>query len=565
MSSNGPSDYAAIREDHKRRYGTDIAEYGPRLFEEQYADPRHFLLELLQNAEDALGRRQIKPPVAERAVSFDLTEDALRVSHFGDPFNSADVKSICGIGRSTKGRENIGRFGLGFKSVYAFTDRPEIHSGPEDFVIRNYVWPEAAAPETREDHETVIRLPGKSESADWESLAAGLPRMLSGPYLLFLRCIESVRWSMPGGSEAEYLRQSEEIEAGIRRVTLIGGDEGSGASCDEDWLIFERPVHYKDRATGCVEIAFAINSETPSGHQEFPIHSLSKPSLYVFFPTDKETHLGFHVQGPYNTTPARDNVKWPDSWNAYLVSETASLLRSALGWFRDRGGVSVSLLNCLPLEEAHFTGTMFLPLFEETRTALRDDGLLPTESGPFASASQARLGRGERLRRLFSPEELGALCGLDESVHWLPGEITADRAPMLRQYLQKQLEIEELDPESVVNRLTGAIPWPALGCLDSPALRIPCGPVRICPPEVAANETRSPIGRWKAQMPALRGTTHGCSFPGETKTGFPTVGESVCHGAQGPRVVWRFWASCEPDLVADVVENVLRQVRRWRN
>lgn len=38
----GPSDYAAIREDHKRRYGTDIAEFGPRLFEEQYADPRHF-------------------------------------------------------------------------------------------------------------------------------------------------------------------------------------------------------------------------------------------------------------------------------------------------------------------------------------------------------------------------------------------------------------------------------------------------------------------------------------------------------------------------------------------
>ena len=554
IEPSGPSDYAAIRRQRQEDYGKKVHKFG-NLSQKQYADPRHFLLELLQNAEDALARRRPEPPVAERGVTFGLAADALQVRHFGDPFNRSDVESICDFDESTKGRKGIGRFGMGFKSVYRFTERPEIHSGPEDFVILNYVWPEAVESVDRRDHETVILLPRKSESPDWGSLADGLPTMLSGPYLLFLRHIESVRWSVSDGTGAEYLRQSERIEPGIRRVTLLGGIEASGTSRDEDWLIFERPVRHEGRAAGLVEIAFAIDSEAPRGSKGFAIRSLPKSPLYAFFPTDKETRLGFYVQGPYNTTPARDNVEWPNSWNAQLVSETASLLRSALRWFRDRGQVSVPLLNCLPLKEAHFTGTMFLPLFEEIRTALCDDGLLPTESGPFVSASQVRLGRGEKLRRLFSPEELGELWGLDESVHWLPGEITTDREPTLRQYLQKQLEIEELDPESVVNRLTkkfltkrsdawmlrfyeflegqSALRW---SLKKKPVLRLDDGQ-HACPP-----------GK----------SEPGVFFPAGSKTGFRTVRESVCRGPKARKLLEDLGVR-EPDFVDDVVQNVLRK------
>ena len=152
-----PSDYDAIREENRHRYGTDIDRIGPMLLANRYADRTQFIYELLQNAEDALNRRTDSHN--RRMVSFDLDADRLRVSHYGVPFNEKDVRGVCGIDESTKKLNEIGRFGIGFKSVFAFTERPEIHSGAESFAVESYVWPVATEPERRERDETVFVIP----------------------------------------------------------------------------------------------------------------------------------------------------------------------------------------------------------------------------------------------------------------------------------------------------------------------------------------------------------------------------------------------------------------------
>ena len=76
-------DYAAIRAENERRYGTDIGRIGPMLLANRYEDRTHFIYELLQNAEDALARRHGWR--GSRAVSFELLPNELRVSHFGEP------------------------------------------------------------------------------------------------------------------------------------------------------------------------------------------------------------------------------------------------------------------------------------------------------------------------------------------------------------------------------------------------------------------------------------------------------------------------------------------------
>src|ERR1700720_1212786 len=73
---------------------------GKILLADRYTVRTHFIFELLQNAEDALARRTRW--VGSRSVRFHLTERALRVSHFGRPFDDPDVRGICGIDESTK-------------------------------------------------------------------------------------------------------------------------------------------------------------------------------------------------------------------------------------------------------------------------------------------------------------------------------------------------------------------------------------------------------------------------------------------------------------------------------
>lgn len=148
------SNYEAICKENQESYGTKGTQKSGKLAAGLYDDRTHFIFELLQNAEDALGRRGEWH--GSRKVAFTLNPTRLMLSHFGKPFDEADVRSICDIAESTKNESPIGRFGLGFKSVYTVTDLPEIHSGDEDFAIENYVFPKRMARSVRAADETQI-------------------------------------------------------------------------------------------------------------------------------------------------------------------------------------------------------------------------------------------------------------------------------------------------------------------------------------------------------------------------------------------------------------------------
>src|ERR1022692_4407575 len=131
--SSVPADYEKIRAENITRYGTDTAVLD--LLGQLYSDRTHFIFELIQNAADA----------GARELAFELFGDRLEVRHDGRPFTEADVRGICGVGNSAKAGEltAIGRFGIGFKSVYAYTQTPRVHSPGEHFRIENYVRPVA--------------------------------------------------------------------------------------------------------------------------------------------------------------------------------------------------------------------------------------------------------------------------------------------------------------------------------------------------------------------------------------------------------------------------------------
>ena len=99
-----------------------------------YSESNHFVYELLQNAEDEKADR----------VVIEYYDDKLVFYHNGIPFDENDVRGVSSMLMGTKDRnsaQTIGRFGMGFKSVFKYTYQPEIYSDEEAFRIENYLLP----------------------------------------------------------------------------------------------------------------------------------------------------------------------------------------------------------------------------------------------------------------------------------------------------------------------------------------------------------------------------------------------------------------------------------------
>lgn len=551
------SNYEAICKENRESYGTKGAQKSGGLAAGLYDDRTHFIFELLQNAEDALGRRGEWH--GSRKVTFALNPNRLTLSHFGKPFDEADVRSVCDIAESTKNETSIGRFGLGFKSVYTVTNLPEIHSGDEDFAIEDYVFPKRTDRTAREADETQIILSLKSKDTTApQEITAGF-RHLGPGALLFLRHIDEINWSVEGGASGFYLRNSPEtLGPNVQRISVIGQESGQ-AEVDQNWLVFHRDVFsVEQQKVGRVEIAFSLVSvkDAPS---RYAVQPLANSPLVVFFPTVVESHLGFLVQGPYRTTPSRDNIPPGELWNQHLVKETASLLVEAMFWMRDKTMLDVSALRCLPLDREKFPqGSRFAPMFDAVRQAFQDKPLLLTFDGNYVTANQAKLARTQELRELFSPEQVAALFGSDVAA-WLSGDITQDKAPEILKYLTHELGIDLITPIKLVPILTKTFledqqdDW-VLRLYEflsgqEAALRRRLDTIPLIRLENGIHVVAHEDGEAKAFLPSI------------ITTGFPTVRRSVCATTEA-RAFLISLRITEPDPVDDVIRNVLPKYRQ---
>ena len=542
-----PSDYEAIRADNERRYGTDIGRIGPMLLADRYDDRTHFIFELLQNAEDALAKRGEWD--GKRAVEFSLASDALSVTHFGKPFDEDDVRGVCGIGESTKDLTSIGRFGIGFKSVYAFTDSPEVHSGSEHFAIDSFVWPRAIRGSDLPPEETGIRLPFRSNEPTAETqILAGLQRL--GPRtLLFLREIEEISWSIAEGPSGLYLRgKPESLGNAARKVTVTGKNKATDGVEEERWLIFSRAVSNQRKDVGRVEIAFALEESTGL------VRRITDSPLVVFFPTVLSTNLGFLVQGPYRTTPSRDNVPENDTWNQHLVRETSVLLVDALRELRKLDLLNVSALRSLPLYASRFPeGSRFAPLFAAVREALMKEPLLPRYKGGHIAAQGAKLAGTQDLRDMISPEQLASLFESDHELVWLSEDITVDRTPDVYTYLNFSLGVDAVTPEWLLSRLTEAFleaqpdEWIDRLYAFLSGQKSLLGRLRRLP--LVRLEDGSHVIAYSGNQPQA-------FLPGNDRTDFPTVRRTVC-GSEDALAFLKSLGLGPPDPVDDVIANIL--------
>lgn len=440
--NNVSSNYKQITDDNIIEYGQGTRHL--ELLSNRYTNRTHFIFEILQNAEDANASR----------ILFKLFGDSLEVKHNGRLFNETDVRGICGVGEGVKAADltKIGKFGIGFKSVYVYTKSPEVHSGDENFRIDHYVRPRAIPPRNIEDPwTTLFVLSFDQENITPETAAKEIGkrlRELGARTILFLRNIETIEYQLPK-EQGVYNRSVLDTQEAMRKVAINFGNKKR-----EYWVIFERKVLTPDSSDKvCVEIAY--NLETNSADETLQITRAGESPLYVYFPTERDTRLGFLMQGPYRTTLARDNIPSDDEWNQKLISETAELVTTSLGHLKNMDLLTISLLETLPIRESDFTGdSLFFPIFKRVSQALESDAFLPTNDNSYVSVKNAVLSDSEGIVRLLNSNQLSSLFEVPHLIKWVSSDISERRTPDLWRYLRSEHSIPEIDPEMFARRLS---------------------------------------------------------------------------------------------------------------
>jgi hypothetical protein len=307
-----------------------------------------------------------------------------------------------------------------------------------------------------------------------------------------------------------------------------------------------------------VEIAFSLSENKNA--KVSSVRPIDNSVLVVFFPTIVPTNTGCFIQGPYRTTPSRDNVPCDDAWNQYLVKETGALLQDALRTLRELGLLNAGALGTLPIDPSKFgEGSLLLPLFVATRDALASEALIPRFGGGHVSAKRSRLARSKELRELLSPLQLTELFQQDQELGWISEEITQDRTPELHRYLTRELKILEIRPEELVPKFTKAFlekqsdAWVAqlYEFLNGQSALMFFGRLNNLP--LIRLEDGSHVNPFENGRPQA-------FLPGLNQTEFPTVRRSVC-GTEGAHKFLTALGLVEPDPVSDVIANVLRRYR----
>ena len=361
---------------------------------DKYADPSHFIFELLQNAED----------VGATRVRFTLEDDRIVFEHDGRAFDRGDIDGITGIGNTTKLEDGhkIGCYGIGFKSVYVITERPEVHSTIEGralaFAIEDLVVPQMIATE-HEVATTRIILPLRPDRAGLALDRARRALADAGPRaLLFLENIKTLEWFDRGDAGTVGV---EKLPGDIR---AIRSRPPQGEQKVERFLMLSRDVAHSER-----QKQFGVKAALRLNDGGELVAEAGPTPLNVFFETEENTGLHFLIHGPFQLTDNRANIKRGEPWNDQLIETTAAMVAESLPGLRDRGLLKRGVLDLLPNEGDELPAA-FEPILSAVVRTFTDNDLIPAHGGGYTSTTAAIRGPAE-LRDLLGEEGLAQFAG----------------------------------------------------------------------------------------------------------------------------------------------------------
>lgn len=396
-----------------------------RIFEDFYPDEAHFIYELLQNAEDA----------GATEVAFELSPHACVFEHNGTRhFNERDIRGITGIFNSSKTNDpdKIGKFGVGFKSVFVYTDSPVVYSRDFSFEILKLVLPQELPPKRELGDKTRFEFPFNSPKKDakeaFSEVKVGLEQ-LSETTLIFLNSLRCIRWKV-GNQEGEVFRH-QHSDSHVEVVKRVDGKQ----VVNSHWLHFSAPVQHVHRFTAPVdgvekqhvavayELSFAgeakfFDAKKPL-YRQLRIAPAVRGKVAVFFPAEKEASgLRFHLHAPFVPELSRASIKNSPE-NLPLFEQLAALVASSLHEVKRLALLTGEFLSVLPNNSDDLPERYKL-IRKAVLDEMRTHSLVPTYAGGHAPANRLVQARAA-MKALLSDEDLTFVTGRTDAPTWAIG------------------------------------------------------------------------------------------------------------------------------------------------
>ena len=424
-----------------------------RIVEDLYPDTAHFIYELLQNAEDTKATE----------ASFCLTPAMLVFEHNGRPFDEPDIRGITDIGEGTKAEDDdkIGRFGIGFKAVFPYTETPHIWSKKYSFQISEMVLPSEIPKDPTLGDRTRFEFPfnseKKSRDAAFSEVLDGLDE-ISDKTLLFLSNIEEIQWRINGGREGRLLRIAH-TDHHIEMQRQLDGN----AVKSSHFLRFTEPIE----GLGKQYVGTAFELKPRESHsrsvsqkdvgKRFRIVPADRGTVAVYFTAAKETsNLRFHLHAPFVPELSRSSIKYAPA-NQPLIRQLAKLSAQSLYKIRVLGLLDRDFLAILPNSRDEIP-----PAYEPIRKAIVDAlkyrPLTPMQGGghgPAIQLLQAKAPLRAPLKALLDCDDLRFLVDRGDTL--LDWAVTPTQTNNRVDRLLSDLGIREWGIEKFVKALEGGL------------------------------------------------------------------------------------------------------------
>jgi len=440
----------------------------------KYSDSAHFVYELLQNADDAKATW----------VEFNLEAGGLWFKHNGtvrfsisdpetedqdaDKGKLGHINAITSIGNSTKiDEQKIGKFGIGFKAVFAYSLTPHVYDDSINFKLENYIVPAEipAIGAKRKSGETLFYFPFNHKDKPTGEAYLDIEEKLCSLFqpILFLSHLEKIKWQsiVKKGEYSRKVLRAEPFNQTLASLMEVTSILNETSRKEQIWLFSRKAIHPRANTSHQVSIGYFLTDKKM-------MNTGRLYDAFCFFPTKEETKLGFIIQAPFLLTDNREGIKAGDQWNVELISQLAQLAADSLPVLKTIGTrektflLNDNILDLIPYREADFAEVgnkakiSFKPFYTAILQKFAEDELLPGRNGRYLKSSKAYWVTDPELADLFSDQQISELMIVYNAglVFVSKGQKQLNQANKPLEAYISSLVVDVLDAKKLLRRIT---------------------------------------------------------------------------------------------------------------